>query len=198
MSESSGDLPRQVREFLNTQVRSGFADIDTLPADTGQIFADEAEPHAIESIARAVLHDILIEYETEQRRWPTVTDCERLDDAFLELESIGIVARQHFWCCQTCGLSAMDDEIAESAATGQQVRGYTFYHEQDTERAVAGEGLYLTFGSIDEMEQHGLQIAREIQACLERHGLSTEWDGTFHQRIFVRVDWKRRKAPDGA
>jgi len=35
-----------------------------------------------------------------QREWPSVTDCDRLDRAFADLNGRGIVARQNFACCK--------------------------------------------------------------------------------------------------
>ena len=73
-----------------------------------------------------------------------------------------------------------------------KVRGYTFYHMQGTESAVAGYGLYLYYGAVEEGEGPALRIANEIVDALQRHGLKTEWDGTWSNAIKVQLDWKRR------
>src|SRR5215208_3419617 len=111
MPALSDDLQDEVRGYLEKQVRSGFADLETLAHDSGEVFADSAVPADIEAFSRAALQDILIDFRADQKRWPTMTDCDRLDAAFLELEASGIVARQNFWCCGTCGLAAIGDEI---------------------------------------------------------------------------------------
>ena len=36
-------------------------------------------------------------------------------------------------------------------------------------------------------------VARDIVSRLEAHGLRTEWDGSWDQRIGVALDWKRRR-----
>lgn len=194
MPELSEDLRNQVRERLEKQLRTGFADFQSLARDSGEVFSDEAEPTDIETFARAALQDILIDYRSEQKRWPATTDCDRLDAAFAELESSGIVARQNFWCCGTCGLAAIDDELKEAESRGTEVRGYTFYHEQDTEAAVDGRGVYLYFGAVADGEADALAIAREIQTALQFYGLETEWDGTYGRRVWVALDWKRRQS----
>jgi hypothetical protein len=63
---------------------------------------------------------------------------------------------------------------------------------QDTESAVEGYGLYLNFGAVKKGERPSLRIAHEIVDALQRHGLRTEWDGNWSNRIKVRLDWKRR------
>jgi len=188
------DLHTDIREFLETQVRSGSAEVEKLPDSAAEVYADYAETRTIAAVARAALKDIVDLYQSEQRLWPATTDCDRLDAAFLELESIGIVARQNFWCCQTCGFSAMEDEVEECRTRGQCVRGFTFYHEQDTERAVKGEGLYLSYCDVEGKEEEQAKIGREIQEVLEANGLTTVWDGSVSQRILVKLDWKRRQA----
>src|SRR6185436_3806286 len=152
MPDLPDNLQNNVREFLVKRVRSGFAELETLAHDSGEIFADDAEPADIEAFARAALQDILIDYSADQKRWPVTTACDRLDAAFAELETSGIVARQNFWCCGGCGLAAIDEEMEQARTTGLEVRGYTFYHQQDTEAAVDGRGIYLYYGSVDNSE----------------------------------------------
>ena len=72
-------------------------------------------------------------------------------------------------------------------------RGYAFYHMQDTERATEGGSLYLNYGACEEGEAAALQVARDIVTRLEAHGLRTDWDGSWDQRIGVALDWKRRR-----
>lgn len=191
------DLPENVqadiRQHLEREVRSGFADLDTLAHDAGEILSDDAEPDDIEAFARRALQDILIDYRAEQKRWPAITDCDRLDGAFEELETRGIVARQNFSCCGTCGCGEIGEEMENASNNGgSEVRGYTFYHMQDTERAIEGDGIYLYYGSTAEGEAEALEIAREIQDTLQRYGLNVDWDGTYAKRIGVALDWKRR------
>lgn len=68
-----------------------------------------------------------------------------------------------------------------------EVRGYTFYHKQATESAVEGYGLYLHYGALEEGEGPALRIANEIVDALQRHGLRTEWDGTWSKAIKVQL-----------
>lgn len=49
-------------------------------------------------------------------------DRERLTIAFRALRKIGYFARQRFWCCQSCGWSAVPEDQTDRVA---------FYHKQD-------------------------------------------------------------------
>jgi hypothetical protein len=63
---------------------------------------------------------------------------------------------------------------------------------QDTESAANGYGLYLNYGAVEEGEEPALSVGNEIIDALQRHGLKTEWDGNWSNRIGVNLDWKRR------
>jgi hypothetical protein len=78
------------------------------------------------------------------------------------------------------------------------VRGYAFYHMQDTERAVVGDGVYLAYGAIEEGPFAATRIAQEICDALRAEGLVVEWDGTVEKRVLVKLDWKRRRKPSCA
>lgn len=131
---------------------------------------------------------ILAAHLAEQATWPAITDCDRLDAAFAALEASGIVCRQNFSCCGTCGAYEIWDEAAALEAAGTPVRGYAFYHVQDTESAVRGYGLYLNYGAAAEGEAAALAIAGEIVAALQQRGLRVDWNGQWSRRIGVALD----------
>ena len=66
------------------------------------------------------------------------------------LEAAGIVARQNFTCCKTCGFYEINGEMEAARAQGRVVRGYVFFHMQDTERAAKGGDLALAYGPADQ------------------------------------------------
>lgn len=141
MTSRSADQQVEVRDFVRRQVRDGFTPLDGIVASAPEMFED-GEPEAIRTLAATALREELALLETEQRGWPAETDCDRLDRAFAELERAGVVARQNFTCCQTCGHAEIGDEGDKLKAPGGRIRGYTFYHSQDTESAVEGQSLY--------------------------------------------------------
>lgn len=136
----------------------------------------------------------------EQQSWPAVTDCDRLDRAFASLERGGIVARQDFTCCMTCGRGEIVGEIDEAKARGH-VEGYTFYHAQDTERAADGGTLMLAYGippksasSQEDWDERMQAVATRVVEAMRAEGLAAEWDGNLDRRIEVTLHWQRRVA----
>jgi hypothetical protein len=144
-------------------------------------------------LAPRLLREALAEQAEFQRSWPSRTDCDRLDAAFAALEADGVIARQNFSCCGTCGSGEIWDEIEEAQKEGRPARGYAFFHMQDTESAVEGYGLCLNYGACEEGEAAAVAVGRDIVAALTAQGLQTDWDGSHAKRIGVSLDWKKRR-----
>lgn len=187
-----------VHHAIRTQVAAGFADADTIIDTTLAVYEDEADPAVLLPHVERFVADVLAAHLAEQATWPAVTDCDRLDAAFAALEEAGIVCRQHFSCCGTCGAAEIWDELALAEEAGRTVRGYAFYHIQDTESAVDGHGLYLNYGALEAGAPAALAVARDVVAELERQGLRTNWNGRWSQRIGVNLTWQRRRASAAA
>ena len=192
--------------FIDRSVRSGFRTRNEIIESVAE-YADEAVLDQMDVIA--AVDAMIEEHRLEASTWPAETDNDRLDRAFAQLDASGVIARQDFACCQSCGQAEIWDEVDEPAAW----RGYVFFHQQDTERAVEGDGLYLGFGT----SKHGIKtsilgllrprarpaspsgadeaIGREIVAALAASGLRARWDGSVATRILVEPFHWRRRSP---
>lgn len=188
----SGELKTQLREYIREQVVAGFYDQKEIVTVTLEVFIDDGTEESLRPFVETVTREVYEKAFAEQASWPETTDCDRLDLAFADLERKGIVSRQDFTCCGTCGVAEIGAEVDEYEKAGTQARGYTFYHSQDTESAALGHGLYLNYGSVKEGEAAALAIGREVVRTLEENGLETKWDGSWKQRIGVVLEWKRR------
>ncbi|HEY5922013.1 MAG TPA: hypothetical protein VIV11_10105 [Kofleriaceae bacterium] len=190
------ELRDELRGYLRRELATGFAVRDEIIDNASCVFDDDGES-IDEAVLAPLFDEVAAEYEAEKAAWPEVTDCDRLDAAFDELNEHGVMARHDWTCCQTCGHGAMHDEYERVRAGNPAplVRGYAFYHNQDTEGAADGGGMYLAYGALDEGEQPAIDVARKVVDTLTRHGLRVDWDGTIKTRIAVQLDWKRRRRP---
>ncbi|MEV0824051.1 DUF6891 domain-containing protein [Nonomuraea rubra] len=196
----------EITEEVHTAVAAGRHDFERVVRGVIETWADEVEDRELlDEAVRGVVAEEFAGHLAAQAGWPAVTDNDRLSLAMGELAMAGIVAREHYTCCMSCGIAEMGREISELSG----VRGYVFYHEQDVERAVAGGGVYLAFGPGElggegergpgggfrgEGERRpGGGIGREIVEVLRRRGLQVEWCGDDGQRIEVKVNWQRRR-----
>ncbi len=187
------ELQEDLRSYVERDVAAGFLQPDEIINSVVEVLEDEADPEALRVVATEATAKALEAHAAAQLEWPAVTDCDRLDRAFDELESLGIISRQNFSCCGTCGAGEILDEMAAASKRGVKVAGYTFYHAQDAEAAADGYGLCLNYGTEKEEEAAALEVARCVVSVLEKHGLATTWDGTWRKRIAVSLDWKRRR-----
>ena len=184
-----------LHDFIKVQVAVGYATIGEIVEEAVQVFVADttADANALRGAALAVADRALSAHVADQANWPDTTDCDRLDTAFAELDRTGIVARQHFSCCGTCGAHEIHDEMDQAEKAGTPPRGYTFFHVQDTEHAVGGDLLYLSYGAVNRDKTASVAVGREVVAVLGLHGLSPAWNGKHAHRIALPLTWQRRR-----
>jgi hypothetical protein len=187
MSEADA-YTEEMRSSIRRGVAAGFSEHDEIAESAVEYLeGTDGAPANPLKLANELLDEAWADHVAEERTWGAeLTDCDRLDRAFEALDHVGIVARQNFTCCQTCGCAEIGDEIEEEA------EGYTFYHQQDTDSAVDGQGIWLAFGSFGDTDPR--TIARRIVDALEAQGLRVEWNGDPGSRIHVALVWRRRRA----
>ncbi len=174
-------------------MRAGFDPAEEIVTLAVEIVAEGADTGTVRAVAVHLTDSLLAAHAREQTSWPSPTDPEKLDAGFAALEKQGIVCRQNFSCCGSCGAGEIVEEMEQVQEAGATVRGYAFYHEQDTENATEGNGLYLNYGTADESEAAAIGVAKEIVAALRKEGLVVTWDGTWDTRIHVAMDWRKRR-----
>lgn len=161
----------------------GYRSFDEMVRELEEM--SEADPPITKAQAREILAPMWREHAAAQADWGT-TDCDRITAAFAELDQSGIIAREHFSCCQNCGTAEI---WAEADLTD---RGYVFFHIQDTE--TAGDGvLYLAYGSRSNEPEDTVAVGREVVDTLQAHGLRTTWNGSESTRIQITdLEWRKR------
>jgi hypothetical protein len=184
---------QSLRTRIRYHVAAGYLDPDEIVEAAVDWLTDEVEPGVAEPLARTMLAEEIAAHRAAQATWPARTDYDRLSAAFAELNSAGIVAREDFACCQTCGNAEIGDEIAEA---GGDPHGYTYFHQQDTEGAVELGELYLCYGTVRPDGPSAAEVGREVVEVLRRHQLDPRWTGDVSKRIKVPMVWLRRSSRD--
>lgn len=174
-------------------VKVGYASRDEIVRSAVDAFVEDLPGVDVEGVSARVADQELAAQRQREATWTARTDCDRLDLAFAELEQNGIVARQNFSDCGTCGAAEIEDEIDQARAGGGNARGYVFFHQQDSEGALDGS-LYLSYGAVDPSERAQLAVAREVVAALTKAGLSASWNGRFDTRVAISpIAWRKRR-----
>ncbi len=160
--------------------------------------SDEHGRNDLRPVVEQVAIGLFEAREVEEASWPWPTDRDRLGRAFSELEGNGILVRQNYLCCLTCGQSAIINEIEDADVP---VHGYCFFHAQDADIAMETGALWLAFGSWAADENHPCQtdgcfawnVGMTIDQALRDQGLRTKWDGSHETRMcVVGIDWRQR------
>jgi hypothetical protein len=157
---------------------------DLLPDAPPAAFVREARDHA-----RRILDGL----RAAEATWTEPTVNDRITEAFADLEDRGIVA------LEDAGYTVSDgwEDAREAAEELDEARGAVFFHGQDVERGVRGEGLTLAFGAFSKgagSDEASIGIGREVVEVLAAHGIATTWKGTAQHRIEIPpFPWQKRQ-----
>jgi hypothetical protein len=191
-AEGSEAAMDDVRRWAGIEVTGGLTPRDEIIEFALEMAEDDYPDVDFSASIPVMVDELLREHARVQATWPEVTDCDKVDRAFELMEQRGLVARQNFEDCQTCGHAAIGGEISEALKT-REVFGYTFYHQQDTERAVEAGDLWLAFGSPKGDKKTAIRVAETVVECLREAGLEPSWNGDVVERVSVPVEWQRRR-----
>jgi hypothetical protein len=178
---------------VRTWVWSGFYTTTQIDAMIDDIIDDDNKVD--ESLVRAAVQPEFEKKMTAESSWGKITDCDRLERAFAELNEAGVIALHNAGYTMSDGFAEVDEVL--SRRRREDVRGYCFYHEQDVESAVAGGGLMLFYGDLAADESQKVAIGETVQTALRKAGFEVDWTGDPGQRIFIPgFDWKRRASAE--
>ena len=192
MNYESTMLKAKMKKEIASMVRSGFYEREHLI----QMFTEEMyAPGELDAgDVESAIDSQLAKYEKEKSSYPQTTDCDRLDVAFKGMNDRGVIAMQNAGYTQSDGF----DDVGESYNAHpdkSSILGYCFYHGQDLERAISGDGLNFAFGPVNPADEQtvGIDVGKIVREELEKAGLSVDWDGTFETRLSVpKINWQKR------
>lgn len=176
---------------IRNWVWSGFYSAQEVSEELAESLDGDEDEGADEALLQATVGLEFANKQAAETAWPAITDCDRLDQAFNTLNACGIIALHNAGYTQSDGWD--DVREAHAAWRGKQASGYCFYHFQDLERAIEGEGLWLAFGSLGHKSLSSNSIGQAVRTTLQTSGLEVDWDKNPKSRLHLpRFDWKRR------
>jgi len=192
---------RSLERIVDIDCRAGVYDEANILEALQEVIEmelDEPSPALSEEFASRVRSGLEARAR-EEATWSERTVNDRLDSAFDDLDARGIVTAQALGSTLQEGASLLDDRCADQ---GGVARGSVFYHRQDLENGVEGEGLCLAFTCYGPEAGGPEAIGREIVHVLKHHGVPVTWNGSERSRIEIDpFPWRKRgvtKAPPGA
>lgn len=188
MSETeAAEIEAHIRKAIRFWVWSGYYNAAAVEGMLPDVLEDGVDADAMYALIPAAFA-AKANAETD---WPEVTDCDRLDDAFEALDARGVCSLQNAGFTQSDGLS--DVREAAQARGMKRYQGYCFFHGQDIESALDGQGMHVAFGVFERSGVTVAEIGQRVVAALGEAGLSVEWNGDEEKRIAIPViEWRRR------
>lgn len=142
---------------------------------------------------RALIKAEAARHKAEQKSWPAVTDCDRLDEAFVSLERNDILALHNAGATASEGIDEMSERYHEAGGAASGIVGYCFYHRQDMEYALDYHELSLAFRDINGDRRKGVAIGRHVRGALEAAGLQVHRSGAIKDKLSIQnFHWQRR------
>lgn len=189
-----GDDPDYIEYVITRAIKQGFVGMNEAVIAVAAQFRYQCshERTRLMKEVYSVALQKMAEHRETQRTW-SITDCDRMDWAFAELNAAGIVARQDYTCCPTCAEGAIRQEVQAWMNEGVPVRGTAFYSQLETWYAVDKGVLDIYFDSAAGGAGSRVAIGREIVDTLARRGLVVTPDRTRKSAIGVEIHWKRRR-----
>ena len=187
-------LKTEVLEQINTSIKSGFYDKDNVFNNVEDYLYEiqydkEWTKQQIENIYAARIK--------EQSSWETITDFDKLTQAFDKLNTSGIISLHNAGMTRQDGEGDCEEIYQELKKKGIVAKGFCYYHWQDIERVVDDGNLFIGFGDFKNNEKDALAIGNQIASTLESFGLKLNWDKTINTRIeIINLKWQKRFGND--
>lgn len=182
-----------VKQHINVMVRSGYYGIE----DVEEMIIDECKygypgtPDDVKDQMIAFGRSEMAAFLETAKTWEEKTTNDRIRDAFAELtREHGVIALENAGYTMSDGWT----DIAEAKHYNKSAWAGAFFHMQDVERGIEGDGLMLAYGAFvddDTHEPESLRAAKLICDVLEKHEVATSWNGSIDSRISIDpFEWK--------
>lgn len=191
----------EIVDFLREVALEGYdTDEDIVRDVTGALVRERPGVPDLPARVQRLAAPLFDGLHAAEAGWPIPTDNDRLDRAFATLEAEGIHALQDWYQSQVPADEEMRHEIKFAKYADRSYRGFAFFHGGDTRRAMAGEGLRLTWGAVVKgnvgkarKERAAWEIAQDIHRALWEQGLSPSWSQVVGDPITLPFTWRRRR-----
>lgn len=109
------EVEREALEYIQRYLRYGFYRPDEVERVVGEDVFDGAIPR---KRLRELVKAEVSRQQAEQKSWPAVTDCDRLDKAFVALEAEGILALHNAGLTPSEGIDEMSERYYAAGGRG--------------------------------------------------------------------------------
>lgn len=181
-------------EQLNISIKSGFYDKEEIFTNIEDYLY---EIPFDEDWTKKQIDSAYAERLKQQTSWATVTDFDKLVQAFDKLNSSGIIALHNAGITKQDGEGDSQEIHEVLLKKGIKTSGFCYYHWQDVERVVDDSHLFIGFGDFNNNDKDALEIGKQVAAILESNGFKLNWNKTVETRIEItNINWQKRFGND--
>ncbi len=193
-------IQKELTERAALEVKAGFAtarEIFELIIDVAK-YDHELKGDDLKEMRKKlkdIVTKLLEKHQKEQSNFPEVTDCDRLDAAFADLEQQGILTAQNAGYTQSDGFADINEKYWRLTKKQQKTYvGFVFFHSQDLERVLESKKLLLAFGAGKGDAKSDVKAGKIIQKVLTAHGFKVKWNGKSDTRLEIsKFTWQKRR-----
>lgn len=181
-------------EQLNISIKSGFYDKEEIFTNIEDYLYENPFD---EDWTKKQIDSAYAERLKQQTSWATVTDFDKLVQAFDKLNSSGIIALHNAGITKQDGEGDSQEIHEVLLKRGIKTSGFCYYHWQDVERVVDDSHLFIGFGDFNNNDKDALEIGKQVAAILESNGFKLNWNKTAETRIEItNINWQKRFGND--
>lgn len=130
---------------------------------------------------------------TEQDAWPKLTEVDRLNAAFLQLEALGYHTGGGM--VDDAGFEVSKAKDKFSHLSREHHSGYIFYDRDSAEETIANAApIYFWYGTARRKTNASdeLRVVTDLNKALRDQGLNPDWDGTLKTQLSLHINWQVR------
>lgn len=176
----------QLRNYARVQVWSGFRTPSEVRADVLEALREETtDLSEADRLTEEFIAAAQESLAAASDSWPSLTEFDRLQAAFTQLEAADIVVIQA--CDDHWTANAL---LQQRAAAGAPPRGVAYFTHSDVWHAVDHGMLEINVWHANSANvAPGDELLEQVQQTLARHGIDSLFD---EGRIEATVAWQRR------
>ncbi len=145
--------------------------------------------------AAKILDQEIKTLKLEQKTWKKLTEVERLNAAFSELEMMGYHTGGGMVEDAAYEVSKANKAEKLAKKRSDKLLGYMFYRIEDVEEAfINDQPIYFWYGvsRSKSNEEEELRVVRDLNLALLSQGLKPVWDGTLKSQLNLPINWQVR------
>ena len=143
--------------------------------------------------AQKILHSALISISKDEKYWPVLTHCDRLEKALDDIAKLDIAIFENYCCCIVCAKEKIKDDMKNIIEINDKINGYLYYTDKDIENSIRLQLLYIHIGSTNNDKTSTINLANKVIDILRSYDFDAQFDESRNDILIYSFEWKKRR-----